>query len=171
MNVTTSGFPKSGCHALAKACQLLGQPCRPLHLPYFSVPHGPHIFIKRDPRNILVSWLRFSEQPVTPGMAITAFRRFQTRPLVDEMAEYQGWLTDPGTLVVRYEDLIADDAEMRRIADHLGVPYIDGAWASLPRLTYSWRWPHSTWQAVWTPEVDAVWQSEGGPELMAAWGY
>lgn len=169
--ITTSGFPKSGCHALAKACQLLGQPCRPEHLPFGSAVQTPHLFIKRDPRNLLVSWLRFTAQPVTPGMTITAFRRFQTRPLVEEMAEYQGWLTDPGTLVVRYEDLIADDTEMRRIALHLGVPYIEGAWEALPRLTYSWRWPHSTWRTVWTPEVDAVWQAEGGPELMAAWGY
>ncbi len=60
---------------------------------------------------------------------------------------------------------------MRRIAQHVGVPYLNGAWQALPGLTYSWRQPHSDWAAVWTPEVDAVWQAEGGPELLRAWGY
>ena len=171
MSITTSGFPKSGTHALAKACQLLGLPCRPQHIAFGTKVKGRHLFIKRDPRDVLVSWLRFVGQPVTPGMVITAFRQFQSRPLVEEMAEFSGWLDDPDTMVVRYENLIRDDAEMRRIAQHVGVPYLNGAWQALPGLTYSWRQPHSDWGPVWTPEVDAVWRAESGLELLRAWGY
>lgn len=169
--VTTNGFPKCGNHALVKALQLLGQPCQVQHLPFGQVIEGPHVFIRRDPRNVVCSWIRFNGQPVTPGMFITAFRRFQDRPLVAEMAEYEGWLTDSSTLVVSYEALIADDAEMRRIADHLGVPYISGAFEALPGLTKTWFAAHSDYRTIWTPEVEAVWSAEGGPELLARWGY
>lgn len=168
--VTTTGFAKSGNHALVKAVQLLGQPCSVDHIEYAG-PIGQHVFIKRDPRNVVCSWLRFNGQPVTPGMFITAFRLFQTGALVDELAAYEGWLSDPGTLVVSYEDLTASDAEMRRIAAYLGVPYIEGAFADLEGLTATWFAQHSDYRTIWTPEVEAVWVAEGGPALLARWGY
>lgn len=168
--IRTNGFPKCGNHALVKAVQLLGQPCSVEHTP-FTAPIGQHILIKRDPRNVVCSWLRFNRQPVTSGMFLTSFRLFQGGTLVDEMAEYEGWLADPETLVVKYEDLIASDAEMRRIAAYLGVPYLDGAFEELPGMTRTWYADHSDYSLVWTPEVEAVWVAEGGPELMARWGY
>lgn len=166
--VTTNGFPKSGNHALVKAVQLLGQPCRINHIPFGGEVGEKHIFIKRDPRNIVCSWLRFEGKPVTPGMFLTAFRDFMDRPLVDAMADYAGWLAG---FVVRYEDLIASDAELRRIADYLGVPYIDGAFEALPGLTRTWFAEHSDYRTIWTPEVEAAWGAEGGNELLTAWGY
>lgn len=164
----TNGFPKSGNHALVKALQLLGQPCQVNHIKFGGVVEGPHIFIKRDPRNVICSWLRFNGQPVTPGMFITAFRKFQERSLVEEMSEYEGWLTG---FAVRYEDLIASDAEMRRIAEYLDVPYIEGAFEALPGMTRTWFADHSDYSAIWTPEVEAAWTAEGGNELLARWGY
>ena len=169
--LTTNGFPKSGCHALEKACQLLGQPCQVEHIPYGGVVGDKHIFIKRDPRNVVCSWLRFSGQAVTPGMFITAFRQFQNMSLVTDMAEYEGWLIDPNTLVVRYEDLIASATTMQSIALYLGVPYIVGAFEDLPGLTVTWFSNHSDYTTIWTADVNAVWQAEGGPELLARWGY
>lgn len=169
--VTTNGFPKSGNHALVKAVQLLGAPCEVNHIPFGSEVKDKHVFIKRDPRNVLCSWLRFNGQPVTPGMLITSFRRFQDRSLVEEMAEFEGWLTDSNTLVVAYEDLISSSAEMQRIADYLDTPYINGAFEALPGLTRTWFAEHSDYRAIWTPEVEAAWVAEGGPELLARWGY
>lgn len=166
--VTTNGFPKSGNHALVKALQLLGQPCQVNHIKFGENVEGPHIFIKRDPRNVICSWLRFNGQPVTPGMFLSAFRKFQERSLVEEMAEYEGWLDG---FVVRYEDLIADDSEMRRIAEHLDVPYIAGAFEALPGMTRTWFADHSDYSTVWTEDVNAVWDAEGGNELLARWGY
>lgn len=169
--VTTSGFPKSGNHALVKAVQLLGQPCKVSHLPYGEPVAGKHIFIKRDPRNIICSWLRFNGQQVTQGTFLTAFRSFQDRSLVEEMAAFEGWLSDPETLVVRYEDLIATDGAMRAIAEFLDLPYLDGAFEALPGMTRTWFSDHSDYRTIWTPEVDAVWSSEGGPDLLSRWGY
>ena len=168
--VITNGFPKCGNHALVKAVELLGQPCLVEHTPY-SAPIGQQVFIKRDPRNAVCSWVRFIHKPVTPGMFITAFRQFQNAPLITEMAEYEGWLSDPQTLVVRYEDLIASDAEMRRIAAYLGVPYLADSFDELPGLTRTWHADHSDYQVIWTPEVESVWGSEGGPALLTRWGY
>lgn len=168
--VTTTGFAKAGNHALVKAVQLLGQPCEVTHVAYVG-PIGQHVFIKRDPRNIVCSWLRFNGRPVTPGMFITALRLFQHASLVEELAAYEGWLTDPQTLVVSYEALIASDAEMRRIAAYLDVPYLDDAFSELEGLTSTWFAQHSDYRAIWTPEVEVVWAAEGGNELLARWGY
>lgn len=169
--VTTNGFQKSGNHALVKAVQLLGQPCKVNHIAFGNPLGGQHVFIKRDPRNIVCSWLRFNGQPVTPGMFITSFRRFQDRPLVEEMADYEGWLTNENTLVVSYEDLLANDDELRKIATYLDIPYLDGAFEAMPGMTRTWFPDHSDYRAIWTLEVDAVWRSEGGTELLSRWGY
>lgn len=166
--VTTNGFPKSGNHALVKAVQLLGQPCQVNHLPFGADVAAKHVFIKRDPRNVICSWLRFNGQPVTPGMFLTEFRKFQERSLVEEMADYEGWLDG---FVVCYEDLIASDAEMRRIADYLEIPYIEGAFEALPGMTRTWFAEHSDYTTIWTPDVEAAWVAEGGNELLARWGY
>lgn len=168
--VTTSGFAKAGNHALVKAVQLLGQPCEVTHIAYVG-PIGQHVFIKRDPRNIVCSWLRFNGQPVTQGMFITAFRLFQHASLVEELAAYEGWLADPETLVVSYEALTASDAEMKRIAAYLGTPWIDGAFDDLEGLTATWFAQHSDCRTIWTPEVEAMWAAEGGNELLERWGY
>ena len=169
--VTTNGFPKSGNHALVKAVQLLGQPCEVNHLPFGESVAEKHLFIKRDPRNIVCSWLRFKGLPVTPGMFITAFRDFDGRSLIDAMAEYEGWLHDASTCVVRYEDLVADDACLRGIAAFLEIPYLTGSFENLPGLTRTWFAEHSDYRAIWTPDVETVWVEEGGPALLARWGY
>lgn len=169
--VTTNGFPKSGNHALVKAAQLLGQPCEVNHLPFGEPVEEKHVFIKRDPRNVLCSWLRFNGQPVTPGMFITAFRDFSGQSLIAAMAKYEGWLNDPSAQVVRYEDLIANDSCLRDIAAYLETDYLDGAFENLPGMTRTWYADHSDYRTIWTPEVEAVWNAEGGQELLARWGY
>ena len=166
--VITNGFPKSGNHALVKALQLLGQPCRVNHIKVGEPVEGQHVFIKRDPRNVICSWLRFNGQHVTPGMFLTAFLQFQERSLIDELAEYEGWLAG---FVVRYEDLIASDAEMRRIAEHLNIPYIDGAFEAHPAIPRTPCADHADYPTIWTPDVGSFWNKNGGPDLLARWGY
>lgn len=169
--VATNGFPKSGNHALVKAVQLLGVPCGVDHIPYSASVSSKNIFIKRDPRNVICSWLRFTGNPVTPGMFISAFRHFQSKSLVLELAEYEGWLLDEQTLVVSYEALVANDQELRRIAAYLNTPYIDGAFENLPGMTATWFPIQSNYSDIWTNELETVWNSEGGPELLKRWGY
>jgi len=177
LKLLTTGFPKHGNHPLVKACELLGVPAQVEHRPFAEgLPEGTthHIFIKRNPKNAAVAMLRMRGLEELPGYFLTYFRRTGegAEGLVAEMEKFEGWLTHPGTLVVRYEDLIASDAEMRRIAQYLGVPYLDGAFEHLPGLTVTWTGPnHSDYRSLWTPEVQSAWTAEGGDELMARWGY
>lgn len=171
-NLTLNGFPKHGNHPLAKVVQLLGRECTINHLPYGQPVGEKHVFIKRDPRNGLVAWLRMNGQPETAESFIAALHKFQDRPLVEELADYEGWLTDPGTLVVRYEAMIASPAEIKRIAAYLDVDYSPSAFNHLPGLTRTWTGPnHSDYRNLWTPAVETAWADEGGAELLKRWGY
>lgn len=167
--VYANGFPKSGNHALVKTLELLGQPAEVHHTRCSEAVEGAHVFIKRDPRNVVVSWLRHHRHAVTPGTFLTAFRKFEHRPLVDEMGEFEGWLTT--AYVVRFEDLIADEATMRGIAAFVGAPYIDGAFAALPGDTLTYNDVPSDYRAVWTPLVAETFSREGGDALLTRWGY
>jgi hypothetical protein len=166
-----NGFPKHGNHALVKSIQLLGVNCDVNHEPFGAEANGPRVFVKRDPRNAVVSWLRFNGKPVTQGMVIAALADFDGKPLVDAMQEFEGWLTDSGTLVVRFEDLIASDGELRRIAEHLGVPYLDDAFPALPAGTVTWSGKLSDYRAIWSTEVQRAWAEAGGNEVLHRWGY
>jgi hypothetical protein len=170
-----------GNHALWKACELLGIASNGVnHIEHPAAtegPHifatrdpaaieGPHLFIKRDPRNALVSWVRFEGLPVTQGTLITAMASY-----LPQLPLYEGWLTDPDTLVVTFERLVADDQQMREIAAFAGVPYLDDAWPNLPNHTKTWTGRLSDYREHWTPAVDAAWVAAGGPALLERWGY
>lgn len=180
----TTGFPKCGNHALVKALQLIGIPvpggigAEVRHIPWVeeaAYRDAPRLIVTRDPRPAIVSWLRMKEQPVTPGTVITRLRQWSPdvpgESLPEGLAHYEGWLTDPSTLVVRYEALIASDAEMRRIAAWLGVPYHAGAFDQLPGGTRTWNAVHSDHRPVWTPDVEDAWQALGGADVLKRWGY
>lgn len=171
-----NGFPKHGNHALVKALQLLGQPCDTNHLQFDEAKHIPseakHVFIKRDPRDGLLSWMRFTGKEMTPGMFITSFRAMDDcGSLVSRLAKFEQWLSDPSVLVIRYEDLIASDECMRNIAAWAKIGYIEGAWEALPGLTRTWYPNHSDHKTFWTSDIEAVWVAEGGQELLNRWGY
>jgi hypothetical protein len=170
--VVTNGYPKMGNHALVKALQLLGEPCDVNHIPYGeTLPDGKHVFIKRDPRNALISWMRFVGKPVTEGMFVSTMRWLGRSNYRDDLAKYEGWLTDPATLVVCFEDLIASPAEMQRLASHLDIPYLDGAWEALPGLTRTWTGKLSDFREIWTPYVEGCWNAGDGAGILQWWGY
>lgn len=186
-DIVANGFPKCGNHALVKALQLIGVPARVHHVLEFLDEEGfparvRCVFIKRDPRNVLVSWLRHNGYQVTPGMLMSHIRMFEQRadsnsdnpmagPMAEVMRPFERWFTDDRALVVRYEDLIASDAELRRIAEWLRIEYVEGAFEMLPGMTATWSSKHSDWREVWTPQVQRVWEAEGGPDLLKRWGY
>lgn len=172
MKLFTNGFPKTGNHALVKAAELLGVPCTVNHRAWEEgVPEGTthSMLIVRDPRNVVISMLRFNRQPVTGGTFLARFRHFQYASMAEEMAKFEPWLR--ASHVVRYEDLIRDDQAMRRMAGYLGVPYLEGSWSELPGLTFTWNERHSDYRAIWNPHLEEVWAREGGNELMKRWGY
>jgi len=174
MKIICNGFPKAGNHALQKAVELLGQPASVNHISFtegISKDIDLHLHIIRDPRNIVISWLRHNDESVTPGMFISRFRKFQSKSLVEEMAEYEGWLTDTRTIIIRYENLVTDINVMKDLATYMEVPYLAGAWEELPGLTRTWNAIKSDYNTVWTDDIQNVWVEEGGPGLLTRWGY
>ena len=174
MNIIVNGHPKSGTHALLKAVELLGQPAEIGHFYDASqVPEGiSHFFhIKRDPRNVLLSWMRFNGVAITDGMYMSKFRGFDgSMSFVESASRYTHWLNGP-VYNVKFEELIANESVMQGIAGYLGVDYLENAFLSLPGLTPTWTGEYSDYTTIWTPAVDNMWLSEGGAELQAAWGY
>lgn len=173
--VHLTGFPKHGNHALAKAVQLLGVPCQVTHIPWseeMGYRDAPRLMIVRDLRDGLVSWLRMKKLPLTPGMVMARLRQWaddESGTLVEQLAHYEGWLTDPATFRVSYERLNVTATEMQRIAEHLDVSYPRDAWGSLWGGTRTWNAVHSDHRPLWTPEVEAVWQEIGGPAALERW--
>lgn len=172
--VRVNGMYKSGTHAGMKACALLGWPSSHHHEPYRAdfINGDKHVFMVRDPRNMLVSWLRFQSRAVSPGMLITAMREYAGGPpLLTTLAAFRPWLNDPATFVLRFEDLIASAAPMRSLATYLDTPYLEGAWEVLPGLTETWTGTYSDYRTVWTQDVERVWSELGGSEALKEWGY
>jgi Sulfotransferase domain len=172
-----NGFPKSGNHALWKAVELLGFAAGVNHAEFEAgAPKGTthQVFIKRDPRNVIVSKLRGDQDAVTPGKFLSRMQRFDTASLVDEMRKFEGWMVAMQSLpihVVRYEDLIADAGTMRALAWFLGVPYLEGAFGELEGHTRTWNKVKSDYREVWTDEVQRRWRAGGGDALLRRWGY
>lgn len=165
--IALNGAPKMGNHALWKACELLGIVTDGVrHEAYAEAEPGRRLFTRRDPRNALVSWVRFSNLPVTQGTLISAMADY-----LPQLPQYEGWLTAPGVLVVAFERLVADDQQMREIASFAGVPYLDDAWPNLPDHTKTWTGRLSDWREHWAPAVDDAWVAAGGPALLERWGY
>lgn len=173
MTVIVNGYPKSGTHALLKTCELLGVPTSEVnHIPFGEpLPEGTHLFIKRDPRNILISWLRSNNKPVTQGMFISAFQSIYGKLFPNSLAEYAGWLTDTNTYVIKFEDLISSDIVMRNLASYLNISYLEDAWPNLPGFTVTWTGEYSDWTKLWTPELDTFWNANGGQEILTIWNY
>lgn len=173
--VIVNGMPKAGNHAAVRACELLGMPSVLHHIPFGEpLPDGKRIFIKRDPRNMLISQLRADGVGVTQGMIITRIRKYFSAfegSLVTETNKFLGWLKYPDTLVISYEALTVSDAEMRRIATYFGIPYLEDSFLNLLGFTATWTGCPSDWRQHWTSQIEAVWNNEGGPAMLEEWGY
>ena len=178
--VLVNCFPKSGLHAVWKACYLLGVNAQTGHYGYgHQLPEGveKHIFVKRDPRNALISAVRFDEGThsrglqVTQGSVIAKFRAYWEKPFIEQISQCEGWLSDPSVLLIKYEDLIASDSEMLRIAEFVGTPWLDDAFENLPGHTRTWNDVHSDYKTVWSDEIERVWAEGGGNDLLVRWGY
>jgi hypothetical protein len=172
MSILVNACPKHGTHALQKAVELLGQHVGDVHHIGFgeSLPDGisKHLYIYRDPRNAILSWMRWDGKSITDGSFMAALRGDRYIPTT---RKFVGWMRAPQVHQVRYEDLVADDHALRRIADFLGVPYLESAFPNLPGLTRTWNVEHSDFRKIWTPAVAACWSEVGGDELVEAYGY
>lgn len=170
--ILVNGCPKHGTHALLKAVELLGQDAGDVwHCARGDrLPDGvtKHLFIFRDPRDGLVSWIRQQGKVVTDGTFMAAVRNGEYLKI---LRSFVGWMRDDSAFKVCYEDLVKDDKALRAIAGFLGVPYLESAFPNLPGLTITWHPIRSNFRQVWTPAVESVWRDAGGDDLVTEFGY
>lgn len=196
MLVVCNGNPKAGLHVLTKTVELLGVPwdhtgqnkpghCTNGHWPHIVpppellkrlprpalIPDGKHIHIYRHPKNMLISWVRFTRNEVAPGFLISAMKSYYLEePIYEEFMGYVGYLDNPDILNIRFEDLIADK-EDQRIADFIETPLLQGIVERRPKGTRTWTVKLSNWKEYWTDEIDLAWVKARGPEIEEAFGY
>ena len=183
MLVICNGNAKAGLHVLVKTVELLGVPwdhtgrgkpdhCLSGHWPSSNPPpNGKHIHIIRHPKNMLVSWVRFTRSEFATGYLIAAFKSyFAGKPIYEEFMDYAPWLDDPEVLNIRFEALLADQ-EDQRIADFIGVPMLPEVSERRPGGTISWSGKLSHWPDYWSDEIEAAWQKARGPEIEKVFGY
>lgn len=181
-DVAVVGIPKSGTNATEKVVRLLGRtPSHHMHTPPREEIYTKHkvIYIRRNPRNVLISWLRYHERELTEKNMIDTIQDFgypdedrqHGNSMFDMYTAYDEWRSIPSVCVVRYEDLVQDQDTIDRIADYLNVPRSDGILPSLPKGTYTWNDKKSNWKEYWTDRVEGAWLMSGMPVIESTMGY
>lgn len=170
MKIVCTGAPKSGTHLLLKAVRLF---YNNIGLPFHEhVPHGnrkadaKYINIVRNPRNTLVSWLRYNRLPVDEKHLI------QEMPaVIKEGAGYIGWLEDVDCLNVRFELMNTDPKEVAKIAAYIDKPLIENHYSKMWGGTKTFTGRLSHWPHYWTQAVNDRWVELGGINLENRLGY
>ena len=167
--IVCNGASKTGTHLLLKAVYLFGSvgfTATHAHKKYGSKIYGKHIHIKRNPRNVLISWLRFTGQDLTDKNLLRNMPH-----VINEMNEYLGWLNDKDTLNVSFENLLTDEKEIKRISDFIEVPlsadHFRKLWGDTPTFTNSL----SNWRESFSDKIKKEWGLMGGHELERLLGY
>lgn len=183
MTVLCNGNPKAGVHALTKAVELLGFPsvgeardgcCWMGHWPYGQAPDaGKHVHIIRDPKAMLISWVRFQREDFAPGWLIAAFKSYyEDGPIYEEFSRYEPWLHDDRVLTVRFEDLVGDtEATAATIARYLDTPVLPGIPERLLGGTLTWSGKLTVVADYWSDQIQEAWEAARGPEIEAMFGY
>lgn len=117
------------------------------------------VTIFRDPRNVLVSYVRHQER--VRGERITlqdALRSFCGRPFVEVYRGFLGWRGR--SLCLRYEDFPPGFCGNGA-----------GLYAHADRDHNTRTGSPSNWLDWWTEEMDLDWQAAGGPGLVEDAGY
>ena len=167
-----NGLAKSGNHALKKTCALLGVELQVNHIRYADKVQGEkYLFVARHPKNVMCSAIRMTRGCATPMGMINSIPYGVMGSRLNECAEhFAPWLHDADTTVIRYENELMTPAGVQKVADWLGVPFVDVT-AQIPGDTVTWTGRPSDWQLCWNDEVQAVWEANGGLLLEAAYGY
>lgn len=166
-----TGIPKSGTRALLKSLQLLNAPVNDVeHNLYSKKQEGKYICITRNPRNILISWLRMNDREISLQNIINVlYYPMLGATFLKWHLSLKQWKNDPNTMIVQYEDLIESPNTMIEIANYMDIPYVQGAWNNLPGGTFTYNEVPSRWQDYWNDEVQEAWEAGGGLTMEQIW--
>ncbi len=150
---------------------------------------GPIVVLRRDPRNRMVSTLRWMREK--GGLKATELesagqdddsrlawllthRTAQRHTFIEGMTKWARiWCSWSDGLQLRFEDFAADGVfQVERLALHLGVE-CDAAsiYSEVYGIARTYTGRHSIWQEWAGPKSIAAWKTGGGPELMEIMGY
>jgi hypothetical protein len=172
----------------------------------FVLGHFPHelrvltaitgfkrILLVRDLRDCFVSYMRYvARLGALSGNApdwsklqdkisqMELFAETEGAQFFELVRPLQGWLTDRGTLLVRYEDLMGDHgktrlaAALKAMVDHIGV-FGDGAVPDIARArvvdTLTATGERTNRVEWWSAKVEGRFEELGGTTLNALMGY
>lgn len=186
--ILCNGQPKTGTHLLVKTVRLFeGCKTKAIHSHYNAdrvIPDDlrkrvKHIEIIRNPRNVLMSWARF-----TDGF----WKReniFKYIPnILDNYHKHLIYIEDPDVLTVKFEKLLTDPTELDKIAEFIDRPLIEDHFKKLWGDTYTFTGTKekpvnlSNWKDYWPKPIeqdyegwDSRWDKYGGYDLEERLGY
>ena len=167
-----TGARKSGTHLLLKALQLFGGDClQAIHcnkgydFPWKTTT-DTRVHIIRNPRNVLISWVRWENLPRN-NQTIIANMNY----IIKCMSGHFGWIGEEHCLTVRFEELLTDPNEIKKIGEYLGKPLRKNHFELLWGDTLTFTNDLTEWRDFWTDEVNAAWIERGGVEIENKMGY
>jgi hypothetical protein len=174
--ILSNGTPKAGTHLPLIAVRLFdGMNTAGVHNHLRCgedlSKYSHHIHIIRNPRNILFSWMKFTKVELTRENIIN-----EIPVTLQRIKDFEGYLTDPNTLTVRFELMLTDPQELQKIADYLELPLIDDhfkkIWGRGPTfMTDKVQNKHTDWRDYWNDTYEGVWSFHGGYEVENALNY
>ena len=166
------GAPKSGTNLLLKAIELFGtDEVRKHHYgfykpyPYEDKPH-PQVQIIRNPRNVLISWVRFMNLPRNDTTIIKSMDF-----MLDYLNDHYPCIADDRWYTVRFEELLSDPKVIKGIANYLKLKPIENHFEKLYGDTVTFTGDLTKWKDWWTEEVNQAWINKGGNKLELEMGY
>lgn len=174
------GIPKSGNNLAEKACKLLNlDPVGYRHTAnYHLADSNKIIYVYRNPRNVLISALRYrnhqrrgDEDIITQDKLIDVFYDFFNSSLSSVYRAYAPWM-ESKACIVKFEDLLKSKDEMNKIATFMNVNLCtDKQFKQLYGESPTWSGKLSKWEPVWGEEIDRIWNEEGMVEIEKGLGY
>jgi|TARA_R110000744_G_scaffold47410_4_gene104400 hypothetical protein len=160
-----TGAPKTGTHLLLKALHLFGGAgLAAIH------SHKDHNFrwrvedkrvhIIRNPRNVVISWVRYQKLPRNNQTIIGSMDY-----IIKRVNGHFGWLKEETVLTVRFEELLTDPSVIKKIGIHIGMAPVDNHFESLWGNTLTFTDDLTNWKDFWNDEVNAAWKAKGGIEI------
>lgn len=151
--IAANGMKKSGTHLLQKYLKRQGIDAVVHHSEFGTRDvFSDHHFIVRNPRNMLMSWVRWYKRPLTSKNIIAGLREYEDGfSMRDYCARFIGWLHDKNTKKYRFEEISSD-------------PSIYGE-------TLTWSGALSNWLTVWSTDVEKAWDASGMSDIEHLLGY
>jgi hypothetical protein len=125
---------------------------------HYSLKGFRVVTIFRDPRNMLVSYIRHRAREGIRLDIPKALEGFWGQPFVQAYRSYLGWRGK--SVVVRYEDLPHDV-----IGDGSGI------YRGQPQDWNTRTGEPSNWREIWDDAAEMAWRAHGGMDLLREAGY